>query len=165
MNRHPFRIVIVTALLTFAVTVIALRWDLVPEYRRRGSSGSEAAQPAAPKGQLPLSPEEDTNIRVYNKVSPGVVNITSTVVEYGFFFSPVAKQGTGSGLVLDLEGNILTSYHVINQRKTSKWRCPTKRSTVPRSWDMTCRTTLRSSGWWKFQKSDCIQSPLETPTH
>ncbi len=46
-------------------------------------------------------------------MSPGVVNITSTVVEFDFFFSPVAKQGTGSGSVLDMDGDILTNYHVI----------------------------------------------------
>jgi len=124
MNRHPFRIVVVTALLTFAVTVIALRWDLVPGYSRRGSSRSEAALAAAPKAQPPLSPEEETNIRVYNKVSPGVVNITSTVVEYDFFFSPVAKQGTGSGSVLDLDGNVLTNYHVIESAQNLEVALP-----------------------------------------
>jgi S1-C subfamily serine protease len=35
------------------------------------------------------------------------------VVEYDFFFSPVAREGTGSGCVLDTDGNILTNYHVI----------------------------------------------------
>lgn len=124
MNRHTFRVVLVTALLTFAVTIIALRWDLIPGYSRRGSSGSKAALAAAPKGQPPLSPEEETNIRVYDKVSPGVVNITSTVVEYEFFFSPVAKQGTGSGSVLDLEGNILTNYHVIESAQNLEVTLP-----------------------------------------
>lgn len=124
MNRHPFRIVVVTALLTFAVTVIALRWDLVPEYRRRGSPGSEAAQAAPPKGQPPLSSEEEINIRVYSKVSPGVVNITSIVVEYDFFLSPVAKPGTGSGSVLDLEGNVLTNYHVIESAQNLEVTLP-----------------------------------------
>lgn len=124
MNRHPFRIVVVTALLTFAVTVIALRWDLVPEYRRRGSPRSEAAQAAPPKGQPPLSSEEEINIRVYSKVSPGVVNITSIVVEYDFFLSPVAKPGTGSGSVLDLEGNVLTNYHVIESAQNLEVTLP-----------------------------------------
>jgi S1-C subfamily serine protease len=51
---------------------------------------------------------------VYNNVSPGVVNITSTVVEFDFFFAPFQTEGaTGSGSVLDDNGNILTNYHVI----------------------------------------------------
>ena len=90
---------------------MALRWNLVPGY-----SHKEMPLPAlasASVGQPPLSGEEETNIRVYNQVSPGVVNITRTVVEYDFFFAPVAKEGTGSGCVLDKEGNILTNYHVI----------------------------------------------------
>ncbi len=124
MKRHPLRIIVVTALLTFAVTVIALRWDLVPGYTKRSSSGSEAALAAAPRGQPPLSPEEETNIRVYNKVSPGVVNITSTVVEYDFFFSPVPKPQTGSGIVLDLDGNVLTNYHVIESAQTLEVALP-----------------------------------------
>jgi S1-C subfamily serine protease len=41
------------------------------------------------------------------------VNITSTVVEYGFFFGAIPSKETGSGSVLDLEGHILTNYHVI----------------------------------------------------
>ena len=47
-------------------------------------------------------------------VSPGVVNITSTVVEYDYYYRPYATEGsTGSGCVLDTDGNILTNYHVI----------------------------------------------------
>ncbi|HYK87417.1 MAG TPA: trypsin-like peptidase domain-containing protein [Acidobacteriota bacterium] len=124
MNRHPFRIVVITALLTFAATIVALRWDVVPGYSRRGRSGSEAALAAAPKGQPPLSPEEETNIRVYGRASPGVVNITSTVVEYGFFFSPIPKPQTGSGVVLDLDGNILTNYHVIESAQSLEVALP-----------------------------------------
>ena len=80
---------------------------------RRGLAGARWKEPAPPAGQPPLSSEEETNIRVYNKVSPGVVNITSIVVEFDFFLSPVAKPGTGSGAVLDRDGNIVTNYHVI----------------------------------------------------
>ena len=41
------------------------------------------------------------------------MNITSTVVEYGFFFGAIPSKETGSGSVLDLEGHVLTNYHVI----------------------------------------------------
>jgi S1-C subfamily serine protease len=51
-------------------------------------------------------------------VVPSVVNITSTVVSYDFFFGPQAQQGAGSGFIIDHEGHILTNYHVIdNARK------------------------------------------------
>lgn len=46
---------------------------------------------------------------VYKQVSPGVVTIT-TVVSGRFGGS---GQGTGSGIVLDTKGDILTNYHVV----------------------------------------------------
>jgi S1-C subfamily serine protease len=113
MKNHPVRLVIIAALLSSAVTIMALRWDLLPGYRR-----DERANPAfafAPAGQPPLSSEEQTNVRVYEQVSPGVVNVTRTVVQYNFFFQPIAREGTGSGCLLDTDGNVLTNYHVIDK--------------------------------------------------
>ena len=65
-----------------------------------------------------LDVEEQNNVDVYKRVVPSVVNITSTVVSYDFFFGPQAQQGAGSGFIIDHEGHILTNYHVIdNARK------------------------------------------------
>jgi len=103
-----------TALMSAVVTLLLLRWDLIPGFDGGGRpAGTRVEGASPPAGQPPLSPDEDTNIRVYNKVSAGVVNITSIVVEFDFFLSPVAKPGTGSGAVLDRDGNIVTNYHVI----------------------------------------------------
>jgi putative serine protease PepD len=110
--KHPIRLLVIAVLLSSSATIMALRWDLIPGYGRK-----EAGNPAfafAPAGQPTLSSEEEINIRVYSQVSPGVVNITQKVLEYDFFFSPVVREGgTGSGCVLDTDGNILTNYHVI----------------------------------------------------
>ncbi len=112
--KSSFRLIVLTALISSAVTIVLFRWDLRSSMEKRKAGQRPASALASPPaGQPPLSTEEETNIRVYNKVSPGVVNITSTVVEFDFFFSPVAKQGTGSGSVLDMDGDILTNYHVI----------------------------------------------------
>src|SRR5881397_1282708 len=113
MKEHPIRAIILTALVSGVATLALLRWDVLPEYGRRPGRLESPAQAASPTGQPPLSPDEEVNIRVYNKVSPGVVNITSTVVEYGFFFGAVPSKETGSGSVLDLDGHILTNFHVI----------------------------------------------------
>jgi S1-C subfamily serine protease len=113
MKNHPVRLVIIAVFLSSAATIMALRWDLIPGYNR--SAGSNPAFAFAPAGQPPLRSEEQTNLRVYEQVSPGVVNVTRTVVEYNFFFQPVAREGTGSGCVLDTEGNVLTNYHVIEK--------------------------------------------------
>jgi S1-C subfamily serine protease len=57
--------------------------------------------------------EEQNNIAVYKKVSPSVVNITSTTLVYNFWYGAVPQQGQGSGFILDKAGHILTNYHVI----------------------------------------------------
>jgi S1-C subfamily serine protease len=111
MHKGSVRLILVVALLAAAATMAALRWDLLP-----GRGGAEVSGPAfafGPAGETAVSEDERTNIRVYETVSPGVVNVTRTVVEYDFFFSPVAREGTGSGCVLDTDGHILTNYHVI----------------------------------------------------
>jgi len=74
-----------------------------------------------------MSADEETNVRVYSQVSPGVVNITRTTVEYSWFWAPVAREGSGSGCVLDKEGNILTNYHVISRQTGWKFRSPIRR--------------------------------------
>jgi putative serine protease PepD len=125
MRFRPFRVILVTAIVTFALAVVLMRWDpLATRARYRGPVQPESTIAASTTGQPPLSGDEEVNIRVYNKVSPGVVNITSTVVEYELFFSPVAKQGTGSGSVLDLEGNVLTNYHVIESAQNLEVALP-----------------------------------------
>ncbi len=62
---------------------------------------------------LALTEEERVNIEIYKRLSPGVVNITTTVVTYDFFFNPIPEQGTGSGSIIDKEGHILTNFHVV----------------------------------------------------
>ena len=58
--------------------------------------------------------DEQNNIRIYRSVSPAVVNLTSTTIQYDFFFRVLPSQGSGSGFLIDKEGNILTNYHVIS---------------------------------------------------
>ncbi|MBC7880560.1 MAG: trypsin-like peptidase domain-containing protein [Anaerolineae bacterium] len=62
---------------------------------------------------VPLIGDEQDNVTVYEKVSPTVVNITSTVLSFDNFLQAVPQQGTGSGSILDAEGRILTNYHVV----------------------------------------------------
>ena len=79
-----------------------------------------AHSPAPPPAPQPApeirsgSADEDNNIEIYRTVSPAVVNITSTTIQYDFFFNIFPKQGSGSGFLIDAEGNIVTNYHVIS---------------------------------------------------
>jgi len=63
-----------------------------------------------------LTPEELTNIRVYEIANRSVVNINTQFDSYGRVFMmvvPTPGQGSGSGSVIDRQGHILTNYHVV----------------------------------------------------
>ncbi len=57
--------------------------------------------------------DEQNNIEVYRSLSPGVVFIHSTSYARDFFGFVEPQEGSGSGSILDQQGNILTNYHVI----------------------------------------------------
>ena len=59
------------------------------------------------------STDEQNNIEVYRSLSPGVVFIHSTSYTRDFFGYVEPQEGSGSGSILDQQGNILTNYHVI----------------------------------------------------
>ncbi|HEX6047182.1 MAG TPA: trypsin-like peptidase domain-containing protein [Pyrinomonadaceae bacterium] len=59
------------------------------------------------------SSDEQNNIEVYRALSPGVVFIHSTSYSRDFFGFVEPQEGSGSGSILDQQGNILTNYHVI----------------------------------------------------
>ncbi len=59
--------------------------------------------------------EEQNNIAVYKRLTPSVVNITTTTVAFDFFYGAVPQQGQGSGFILDKQGHILTNNHVIGE--------------------------------------------------
>ncbi len=66
--------------------------------------------PAVVEGPFAL---EQEIIQVYENVGLGVVNITNRSYGYDFFMRPVPQEGSGSGIVYDGEGHIITNYHVI----------------------------------------------------
>jgi S1-C subfamily serine protease len=64
-------------------------------------------------GNEALDAGEQNNINVYRKNIGAVVNITSRVVAYDFFYGAYSQDGQGSGFVIDKAGHVLTNYHVI----------------------------------------------------
>ncbi|HSL55007.1 MAG TPA: trypsin-like peptidase domain-containing protein [Pyrinomonadaceae bacterium] len=77
---------------------------------------SQAAYSEAPPAGISdpaTSTDEQNNIEVYRTLSPGVVFIHSTSYARDFFGFVEPQEGSGSGSILDQQGNILTNYHVI----------------------------------------------------
>ena len=65
-----------------------------------------------------FTPEEQTNIAVYEAVNRSVVNInTKATVAKGLLLIEVPSDGAGSGIVVDTRGHILTNFHVVEAAK------------------------------------------------
>lgn len=79
--------------------------------------GKDVVLPAVRAGAIDLSPEEETNVRVYATANKSVVNIVTRGLQADEFFSS-PRQGSGSGGVLDKAGHIVTNNHVIEDAQT-----------------------------------------------
>ena len=106
-NRDFWKIVLFSSFISAGVVFFFLRWSSPP------STQAEFAQSSGATLDTPLTEDESINIRIYESRSRGVVNITSTTLEYTWFLEVVPRQGVGSGVVIDKQGHIVTNYHVI----------------------------------------------------
>jgi putative serine protease PepD len=81
----------------------------------RLQSSQAALSTAAPAGitDPSVATDEQNNIEVYKALSPGVVFIHSTSYARDWLGFVEPQEGSGSGSILDQQGNILTNYHVI----------------------------------------------------
>jgi S1-C subfamily serine protease len=87
-----------------------------PEFR--DATNAAPITPAMIPPNPALTPEELTNIRVYDGANRGVVNILTRTVSYDRFFMLASPgEGAGSGAVIDKQGHILTNYHVVEDAK------------------------------------------------
>ena len=72
-----------------------------------------------------LTPEELTNIRVYEGANRGVVNITTRTVSYDrFFMIPTPGEGAGSGSVIDngaTSSRTITSSRMPRNSSHAQW--------------------------------------------
>jgi S1-C subfamily serine protease len=93
------------------VAVFAIMLAAVPAIAAPAKKG--APRPITPRGDLSAS-EKDT-IDVFKNISPCVAYITSIGLAQNIFSMNVFEipKGTGSGFIWDVDGHIVTNYHVI----------------------------------------------------
>ena len=61
-----------------------------------------------------LSNDEQNNVDIYKAARTATVNVTSIVYQENFFMQVFPSKGTGSGFVVNENGQILTNNHVVN---------------------------------------------------
>lgn len=113
MYRLSARQILLIALISglFAAGVVAVV-DRISN-RAQPSQAAFTETPPAGIADPATSTDEQNNIEVYRALSPGVVFIHSTSYARDFFGYVEPQEGSGSGSILDQQGNILTNYHVI----------------------------------------------------
>lgn len=113
MYKLSARQILVIALVSglFAAGTVAIFDRLSSRFQPSSSAISESAPPKITDPAV--ATDEQNNIEIYRSLSPGVVNIHSTSYARDFFGFVEPQEGSGSGSILDQQGNILTNYHVI----------------------------------------------------
>ena len=92
------------------------QWQLRQLVRPLTSSGKLWADPATAQG-AGFGADEQNNIDIYKANRLATVNITSVVYERDFFYQVYPREGTGSGFIINEDGEIITNNHVINNSR------------------------------------------------
>ena len=112
MKRTDFwKLVLTSSLLSTALVVFLTRWP-VPEPAHAGLAETPSQTRTFDTAR---TRDEDINIRIYDELGPGVVNVTSTTLERNFWFDVIPRRGVGSGVVIDRKGRIVTNFHVVQE--------------------------------------------------
>jgi S1-C subfamily serine protease len=135
-SRHQVIILgSVLALCAFLAGALVMGLVLVPRASRAAVSAPTAPTPpitlvgageAKPVAIVPvqftgtaavrgtgLTQDEQNNIEIYDRANKAVVHITTVTIEYSWMFEAEPREGTGSGVIIDQAGHVLTNYHVI----------------------------------------------------
>src|SRR5262249_58953096 len=105
-NLTPRQILVIAVISgVFAAGTVAIFDRLA---NRLQPSSSAFSDNASPKITDPtLATDEQNNIEIYRALAPGVVNIHSTSYSRDWFGFVEPQEGSGSGSLLDQQGNIL----------------------------------------------------------
>ena len=113
MYKISARQILVIALVSaiFAATAVAV----LDRISNRLQPSGWALSDKAPAGisDPATATDETNNIEIYRSVAPGVVNISSTSYARDFFGFVEPQEGSGSGSIIDADGDIVTNFHVV----------------------------------------------------
>ena len=93
-------------------------WD--PSNAAAQSAAVSVPTPRSTAIPAELTPEEQRNVRVYKTANRSVVNIDTTMIEIDSVWGMQREaEGSGSGVVVDQQGHVLTNFHVIDGAQES----------------------------------------------
>jgi S1-C subfamily serine protease len=107
------------------LAAIVVAWWYVGAPRWQWSGGGKEGPPAEPRAvqaRGTLAEDERNNIEVFKAVSPSTVNITTLQAQRNFFSRDVTQvpSGTGTGIVWDDRGHVVTNFHVIQDADAAR---------------------------------------------
>lgn len=110
------RALILTLILagTFWILTTKGNWKLKQVLQPFTASGQLWSEPVTARGASTFDADEQNNIDLYKANRLATVNITSVVYQRDMFFQVFPTQGTGSGFIINEDGEIVTNNHVIN---------------------------------------------------
>jgi S1-C subfamily serine protease len=111
-GKQLILLAMMTAVFAGSVVVFYDRFgpDLLGRFA--GAKSKVAEPPVSRISDPSVATDEQNNEEVYRAMSPGVVNITTTMEVRDLFYA-YQQEGSGSGSVIDKEGHILTNFHVV----------------------------------------------------
>ncbi|MCD6218557.1 trypsin-like peptidase domain-containing protein [bacterium] len=134
--KKLFLLIFLSAVMGGTVAVVGLNYLIFTNIANDSPSANQTAANLEPDSTIPTAQPVDNNIRleypqvdteekivqsIYQDVSPAVVHITTVRYAYNFWRGDLIPQkGTGSGVVVDSKGYILTNFHVIRNALTSR---------------------------------------------
>ncbi len=109
------RALLFTALLVGGFWLATSRgnWTIQSLLQPISTGGKIWADPVTAHGAQNFSSDEQNNIDIYKANRLATVHVTSVVYERDFFFRVYPSQGTGSGFLINEDGQIVTNFHVI----------------------------------------------------
>src|ERR1700722_3889176 len=94
------------------LVLLVLSWLVLTSFAVTSRAAAEP-RPIAPRG--PLTPEEKSNIAVFDSAKASVVYISTSekVMDYWTLNVQTVPYGTGSGFIWDTAGHVVTNLHVV----------------------------------------------------